>query len=59
MPYTPPASSASVPDMSTMLAVPTANETIPAGCSTVVVGEYVMDASHELIFSDPSEMAVI
>lgn len=38
---------------------PTFDETLLPGYSAVMVEEYVMDATHELIFSDPSELAVI
>lgn len=39
--------------------VPGSDQVLMANYSSVIVGEYVMDASHELIFADPSEMAVI
>jgi hypothetical protein len=38
--------------------VPSTDETITANYSAVALEEYVMDATHELIFADPSEMWV-
>lgn len=39
--------------------VPTEDSWLLPNYSAVVLEEYVTDATHELIFSDPSEMAVI
>lgn len=36
-----------------------ADLTLPANYGLVIADEYVMDATHELVFSDPSEMVVI
>lgn len=37
---------------------PGADEVLQANYSSIVLDEYVMDATHELIFMDPSEMWV-
>lgn len=46
------------PTLPIMLTVPTGDETVTASYSTVVLEEYVMSATSELIFADPSEMWV-
>lgn len=46
-------------DIGETLTVPTTDVTLDVNCSAVVSEEYVMDATHELIFSNPSEMAVL
>lgn len=50
---------AAVLDLPQANTTPGADEYLMANYSAVVVEEYVMDATHELIFADPSEMAVI
>lgn len=39
--------------------VPTEDAWVLPNYSAVVLEEYVLDATHELVFADPSEMAVI
>jgi hypothetical protein len=50
---------ANVMDLPQINTVPTEDVFLNANYSSVVLEEYVMDATHELVFADPSEMAVI
>lgn len=42
-----------------ILTVPTTDITLDVNCTATPLEEYVMDATHELVFADPSEMAVL
>ncbi len=55
----PPGGASTTPDLAQTLFAPTSDETIAASNSVVVMGEYIMDVSHETIFTDPSEMGVL
>lgn len=50
---------AAMQDLPQVNGAPALDETLLPNCSAVVLEEYVLDATHELIFSDPSELAVI
>jgi len=49
---------AAMQDIGQVNCTPTLDETLLPGYSSVVLEEYILDATHELIFGDLSEMAV-